>query len=211
VVHCEFERDYYANELKVPVAKIESVPWYFEEAEVASTPRIDGPYLCAVGASMRDYGTLFEAMRQLPELRLAAVVRPENLVGLEVPDNVMVFKDIAKAELWNIQYHSVMHVLPLARSARTGHACLTQAMYFARPNLVADVPCVADYVSPGRTAEMYRPGDPDDLAGAIQRLWYDDSARARLGDAAREHALEHFSQRAMGDFLEDLVQRLSPM
>ena len=208
VVHSDYERCYYSDELKVPLARFESMPWYYEEAEVEPTPIVDGPYIAAVGASMRDMDTLFAAMRRLPELRLVAVVRPENLVGLEVPDNVTVLDNIPKTELWNVQYHSRLHVLPLLASARSGHACLTQAMYFGRPSIVADVPCVADYITKDQTARTYVPGDRDDLARVIESLWFDDQAQAALGDAARSHALEHFSQRSMGDGLQGVIDRL---
>ncbi|MEL7240330.1 MAG: hypothetical protein AAGK78_15840, partial [Planctomycetota bacterium] len=130
VSHCAFECQYYAKQLNIPQHRFAMIPWYFEEAAVQSPPRIDGPYLSAVGASMRDYATLFDAMRQLPDLRLVAVVRPENLQHLRVPSNVTVLEDIPKADLWNVQDHSKLHVLPLSRDSRSGHACLTQAMYF---------------------------------------------------------------------------------
>lgn len=209
VVHSDYERRHYSDQLDVPLSRIDSIPWYYEEAEVDEPPIVDGPYLCAVGASMRDYATLFEAMRRLRELRLIAVVRPVNLEGLDVPPNVTVMQSIPKAQLWNIQYHSRLHVLPLAATARTGHACLTQAMYFGRPSVVADVPCVSDYVSNGVTARMYRPQDAEHLASTINDLWHDETARAALGAAARAHALAHFSQRSMGDYLERIIQRLT--
>lgn len=207
VVHSEHERLTYADELDVPLSRIEVVPWYYEDAEVEEPAKIEKPYICAVGASMRDYATLFRAMQKLPDIRLVVIVRPENLEGLEVPSNVTVLENTPKQDLWNIQYHSRMHVLPLNASARSGHACLTQAMYFGRPNVVADVPCMSDYVQQDVTAKTYRPEDADHLAKLIRDLWDDDDACGALGEAARAHALKHFSQRSMGDYLESIVIR----
>lgn len=209
VVHSDYERELYSDQLDIPLSRIETVPWYFEETSVDQPPIVDGPYLCAVGASMRDYGTLFAAMRKLPDLQLVAVVRAENLVGLEVPPNVTVMQSVPKEQLWNVQYHSRLHVLPLAASARTGHACLTQAMYFGRPNVVADVPCISGYVSDGVTASLYRAQDAEHLASTIADLWHDDGALAALGDTGRAYALEHFSQRSMGDYVETVIDKLS--
>ena len=207
VVHCEYERQVYADELDMPLSRIEVVPWYYEDVEVEEPAKIEQPYMCAVGASMRDYNTLFRAMQQLPDIRLVVIVRSENLEGLEVPSNVTVLQNTPKEDLWNIQYHSRLHVLPLNASARSGHACLTQAMYFRCPNIVADVPCMSDYVQQDVTAKTYRPEDAEHLANVIRGLWDDDEACGALGEAARAHALKHFSQRSMGDYLESLVNR----
>lgn len=205
VSHCTFECEYYAKQLHVARSRFAMIPWYYEEATVKAPPQIAGNYICAVGASMRDYRTLFEAMHRLPQQRLIAVVRPENLDHRDVPANVTILEQIPKQDLWNIQAHSQLHVLPLHRDSRSGHACLTQAMYFGVPSVVAAVPCVDEYIRPGQTAVTYTPGDAGDLAGAIRRALDDDSLRSRIAKAGKAYALDHFSQRAMGDHVARLV------
>jgi hypothetical protein len=50
-------------------------------------------------------------------------------------------------------------------------------------------------------------GFAEHLANVIRGLWDDDEACGALGEAARAHALKHFLQRSMGDYLESVVNR----
>ncbi|TWT77494.1 Glycosyl transferases group 1 [Posidoniimonas polymericola] len=210
VVHSGYEQRKYSEELELALGRIQFVPWYFENADVDASPAVAGDYICAVGASMRDYRTMFAAMEQLPEVRLVAIVRQECLAGLRVPANVTVLENAPKEVLWNVQYHSKIHVLPLPATSRSGHACLTQGMYFGRPNIVADAPCLAEYVDPGQNVLVYDPADADQLADAIRGLLSSPEQMESLGAAARQHALDHFSQHHVGDHLQRIFDRLAP-
>jgi glycosyltransferase involved in cell wall biosynthesis len=51
----------------------------------------------------------------------------------------------------------------------------------------------AEMADHDRTALLFRPGDPPDLARMIQRIYREPELGARLGAAAREHALKTFA------------------
>lgn len=207
--HSSYECAHYAAELAVPRDRFTCVPWYFETVTVARTPVVPGgPYLCAAGGSMRDYRTLFAAMGQLPELRLVAVVRPESLHGLSVPQNVSIMCDIPQTTLWNVLAHSTAHVLSMPANSRSGHSLLTQGMYLGVPTIVSDVPCVQEYVHPGRTTVTVPAGDAGALVRAVRSLQADRDGAQRLATAAQAFARAELSKQRMGDRLEALVSRL---
>jgi len=54
---------------------------------------------------------------------------------------------------------------------------------------------IAEVLEPGRTALLVKPGDPQELAAALQRLASDEQLRAQLGRNAREAALAHHTWR----------------
>jgi glycosyltransferase involved in cell wall biosynthesis len=70
---------------------------------------------------------------------------------------------------------------------------LIEAMASATAIVATDVGGIPDAVSDGRNGLLVPPGEPQALAGAVERLLGDGDLRKRLGGAARETAGEHFS------------------
>lgn len=73
---------------------------------------------------------------------------------------------------------------------------------------------IPEYVADERTGLLFTPGDSQALARCVRRLMGDPALRERLGHAAREHALEHFSPEARLpewlDLYRDWRNRCSP-
>jgi glycosyltransferase involved in cell wall biosynthesis len=76
---------------------------------------------------------------------------------------------------------------------------VNEAMATGLPVVVSDrAGCAPDLIVPGETGEVCRPGDPDDLAGALQRV-RDRGARESMADACRDRiARHHFSAATTG-------------
>ena len=68
-----------------------------------------------------------------------------------------------------------------------------QAAAAGRPLVTRDGPALREVLTPDEHCLACAPGDPDALAGAIDRLLTDPALAARLGRAARAHVLERFS------------------
>jgi glycosyltransferase involved in cell wall biosynthesis len=60
----------------------------------------------------------------------------------------------------------------------------------------------------GVTALGHTPGNVDSLAYAMNRLMADTALRARLGEHARTHAVEHFHQDRFGRELIAIYESL---
>jgi glycosyltransferase involved in cell wall biosynthesis len=67
---------------------------------------------------------------------------------------------------------------------------------------------VAEVIIEGENGLLVEPGDADELARAIERLAVDGELRARLGAAARETAIEHYTWRHNAARVFDAVSSL---
>ena len=83
-----------------------------------------------------------------------------------------------------------------------------EAMSYAKPVIGCGVGGVLEVVKNGVTGSLIPPEDPQQLADAIIRLLKDESLRRTMGERARRHVEEHFTQERMVDRTLDAYQRL---
>ena len=132
---------------------------------------------------------------------------------------------IARADLRGVHWHdeyvtdrafvrrrlaaSDVFVLP---SRHEGFAVAPmEAMACGRPVVAGDVPGVADLLAGGEKVGVVVPReDPRALATALGRLLDDRALAARLGEAARLRAVEHYSPEVVGRVLAAALHRATP-
>jgi len=205
------ERGRYPEYFGIPEDKIDSLRWSVGEPglDPSTTPIEQAPYLCAVGGEGRDYETLVEAMRHLPDHRLAIVTRPANAAGLDLPPNVSVRTNIPLAEVWNLIAHAKLMVLPLRDTeVPCGHTTLITAMQLETPSIVTESVAMTDYISDETTGLTCPPGDPDAMARTIERLWEDDELATRLKRSARAFVTEECSEARTVAYFKDYARSL---
>jgi glycosyltransferase involved in cell wall biosynthesis len=83
-----------------------------------------------------------------------------------------------------------------------------EAMAMGLPVVASRVGGLAEIIEDGRTGFLVQPGDPVELAGAIQRLMESPDVRARMGQAGRQRVLERFSLDITQAELETLLLNL---
>lgn len=88
--------------------------------------------------------------------------------------------------------NAAISVLPAITREGLPRAVL-EAAASARPSIVTDVPGCRHVVRHEVDGLVVPPGDAAALAAAIERLTGDAALRARLGAAARQHVLDHFT------------------
>ncbi|WP_426733197.1 glycosyltransferase family 4 protein [Myxococcus faecalis] len=71
---------------------------------------------------------------------------------------------------------------------------IAEALACGRPSLVSRASGAAEVLTDGVDARLLTPGDAQALASAMRQLLSDAPRRARLGEAARKTAVEHFSR-----------------
>ena len=85
---------------------------------------------------------------------------------------------------------------------------LLEGMMAARPIVASDVTGVRDVIAHRLTGLLVGENDDAAMADAIEELLRDRALAARLGAAARQHALDDFSMRRMAAEYERLVDEM---
>ncbi|WP_428386705.1 glycosyltransferase [Mucisphaera sp.] len=174
VTYSRMEVDLYSREYDLPPERFTFKHWGVQPpASVPeSQPVISGDYVCALGENARDYALLAEAARRLPGIKFVWVVRPYNLNGIDVPENVTVRFNIPRGEAMNILKYSRFMTLALKHSrVPCGHVTLVAAMYFCKTTVCTASVGVDDYLVDGETGVITESGSPQAMAEAIEDLW----------------------------------------
>jgi glycosyltransferase involved in cell wall biosynthesis len=210
IVFSSFERRLYSEYFRIPEARIDVIPWRIRDPRASARPIEETrDVICAVGSQGRDYVTLIEAMRLLPQIPLVLVAGVKNVQGLSLPPNVELRQNIPLAEAECIIRQSRFVVVPL-RDARTacGHVTIVYSLFEERPVIATDSAALAEYVIPGRNGILVPPRDAPALARAIEELWNNSQEAQRLGAGGREHALAHCLESQTVDYFNNLLERL---
>jgi len=174
--------------------------WAYENnPDVSGDPAISsGDYICAIGNSDRDYKTVFEAMKKIPDKKLIVVGRPHNVAGLDTPSNVEIHTMVPLSHCWNFIKYCKVFILPLNKTdSVTGHSVLVQAMREKKPCIVSNAASMKYYAEKDVTVKMVEVGDADALAQEINSLWDNHVLTKQLADQGHEFAEKHFSQEAV--------------
>ena len=151
----------------------------------------DDAYILSAGRTLRDYATLLNAVRQLPELPTLVICGRNDFQGLEVPDNVQVLTEIPRDAYLEKLRRCRLLALPLLNTERaTGQVVMLEAMAMGKPVITTRSPGTVDHIADGENGILIEPGDAAALAREIERLWNDPALRQRLGDAAVQTMLK---------------------
>jgi glycosyltransferase involved in cell wall biosynthesis len=209
VVFSTIERDLYAKTFRLPADRFDIVHWGVRPPEVDTpeTPLEQGSYVSAIGGNARDYPTLIEAARRLPDVRFVLVVRPHNLRGLNLPPNVAVYTNLPHGKTMNVLLHSRFTVLPLVNSeVPCGHVTLVAAMHLGKALVITDSAGVHDYVRDGDNALAVTACSVESLVAATRRLWENRALCARLGENGRRFASLQCTEERIADHFRHWLQ-----
>jgi glycosyltransferase involved in cell wall biosynthesis len=151
---------------------------------------------------------LIEAARRVPEIPFVLVVRPGNLMGLDVPANVKPIVNMPFEQAMNIMLNSACMVLPLSGSTvPCGHVTLVCAMHLGKPVVATDSKGIRDYVFPGYNGVICKPFSPEGLAQAIDKLWRDPGEIERLGENNRRFGAAHCTEANVRSDFGEVLRR----
>ena len=200
-MHSEPERVRYARHFGLPQSRFELIRWGVKPSSVEigeESPLIGGRYICALGKDGRDYQTLVEAMRALPDLRLVLVAQPHNIENVRPPENVQIFCDVPPGEAMNILKHSQFMALPLqSGSTSCGHITIVSAMFSRKAVVATRSEGIRDYFPESYPAPRVEAGDVVGWRQALVSMTNDGCARHRSEDLGFEFALQYCSHEAV--------------
>jgi len=204
-----FEKQLYAEHFGIPMSSIDMIYWSQTEPiiDINEQPTESGRYICALGTQGRDYKTLFAAMKKLPSIKLIAVVSPEYIEGLEIPENVIIRNNIPLSQAFNILKFSEFMVLPLRDSqAPCGHSTIVSSMFFKKTILITRAETVSDYIQESVTGLFFEPNHVDDLKRKIESLWEDQKNTLLMNATAYEFAKAHCTQQSAVNYFREFLK-----
>jgi glycosyltransferase involved in cell wall biosynthesis len=209
VVSSQMEIALYAEYIKIPAEKFDFVRWGVSRPEFNNVqPKISSDYICAVGGNARDYQTFLAVMADLPTIPAIMVVRPHNLIGLQIPGNVTVLTNIPKDEAYSVIAYSRFMVLPLTgNEIPCGHVTLVVSLYLGVPTIVTDSSGIGDYIVDEETGLLCAPHSTESMREAILRLWQDGRLCSRLAGNGKVFAETMCSEQNYVDHFKLFVDK----
>lgn len=207
VVYSRMERDLYHQYFNIPLERIEFCHWKMAMPEHSPDyPLESDDYICAMGGFGRDYETLMEVMKQLPDIKLVVVARPGNFKDLDVPPNVKVLFNIPFESAMNILKFSRFMVLPLQTSrVPCGHITLVSAMHLSKGIVATNSTGVDDYVMQDCTGLTCEAANVTAMRDAILQLWHDPQRCQEFGENGNIFAQKYCSEESAVDYLKNLL------
>lgn len=185
----------------------------------AAEERTEGaaPLVLSVGNDVsRDFETLVRAMAH-GDLAVATgarcTLRTDRPLELG-PWTKVCREPLTFVELRRLYAQADVFVLPLQDTIHAGGInSLLEAMSMARPLVVTRSRGILDYVEPGETALVVKPGDSAGMAAGIRHLLENPVEARRLGENARRWVLDHCRTPAyaarVGALLHEVIERSS--
>ena len=180
-------------------------------------PKYEGrkDFLLAAGRDNgRDYKTVVEAARLLPNQAFEIVCSPRNLEGvIDIPKNVTVHFDLPIAEL-NKKYQEAALLLLITHADNfldgsdcSGQTVLLDAMASGLPVIVSRKKYLSDYVEQGKEVCLVDFYAPQDVAEKVQSL-SDPQKRKQMAGAARRKVEQAFSTTEMAKNLTKIFSEI---
>jgi glycosyltransferase involved in cell wall biosynthesis len=209
VVSSATEIEMYSRHFGIAPGRFDLVLWGVNSPQAAEAEPPEYPYVCAIGGNARDYAVLMAAAKELPDIRFKCVVRPLNLSGITIPDNVSVQTNLPLSSTMAILRDARLMVLPLLNGAvPCGHVTLVSAYYLQTPVIVTDSAGVSDYVRHRETGLLVSPGSADELSASIKELWESPLLRKNISDSANKFVLISCSEQNYVNHFSQCIDRL---
>lgn len=160
------------------------------------------PHIFSIGVCNRDYATLIEAMRRLPDIECHICAtsawdrRGSSLDPGALPPNVHLEPYDHPTEIRAAYSRCRFVVIPMNRSTShwsAGCTSVLQPQAMGKPVIATGLPGLAEYLEEGETGLLVDGGDPEALAQAIADLWNDPERVSAMGARARAWVVKHHS------------------
>lgn len=157
----------------------------------------------------RDYGTLVQAARLLPEFQFEIYTQPGRLDPGDVPPNVSLCTPVHGDEYVRTLREARVVAVPTHELAYpTGQSVLLEAFGVGACVVATKTEALGEYFVDGVHALGAEVEDASSMAQALGRALRDPQLRAELGQAARRWVVEHYAYPGMWVEIRALIHDL---
>ena len=205
-VYSNFERQLYSEYFNIPIEKIDFIHIGLGVPKATQNPMMENDYICAIGGEGRDYKTLIETAKKMENIQFVIVTRPENLRGLEIPNNVKVHYNIPIDDVFNIIKNSKFAIVPLLHSeVPCGHITMVNTMHLGKAQIVTDSEGIKDYIKNGYNGMTYEAGNSEQLKSRIIELLIDKEKLEKLEKNSFKFANEFCTETKNVNYFENIL------
>jgi glycosyltransferase involved in cell wall biosynthesis len=200
-VYAETQRRFGIDSLGIREDKLRLISFHADSDFFRPLPTIatvPGQF-CSAGLEWRDYPSLVETARRLPDctFKIAAASpwskHKNELDGQQLPSNVSA-RRYEYGELRDLYAESVATIVPLYENDfQAGVTTILESMSVGRPVIATRTSGQKDVIIEGDTGFYVAPGDPSALTNAVSRLNGDAQLCAAMGARGREWLLQNAS------------------
>lgn len=185
--------------------RVACVRWGGKSGQPIDSGVVDSEYVFCGGRTNRDFDTVLKAVTELG-CPTVFVTAKEFSFRLGIPEFVSVYRDIPEQAFYELMKSAKIVIVALKRSdISSGQVVLCNAMTQAKAVIVSNTAGLGDYVTEGKDALFYTPGDVEDLKDKLVILLTDTSKRQTLGQAARITYEQKFNSRVFAQGLHDRI------
>lgn len=207
VLNATGESEYYSTILDLPQDRFHFIAWPSNISEPELISESSG-YFLAVGRSLRDWDTFFEAVAKTP-CRYIVIASSGDAATFPSLKNVIVKTEVERQEYLNILRGAKGVILPLKPTIRsTGQASFLEAMAYGKPVIASDVVGVNDYLCHEKNALLCQPQDEGALRDAIMRIEDDPFLRDRIAEAGYHSINDKFNKAKYGENMMRIITDL---
>lgn len=155
----------------------------------------EGDFILSVGLDPgRDFATLVEAVRELPDITLKIATKPERVAHVTLPSNVSA-RLYSHDELRDLYASARFVVIGLNMKTDNndsmGTYAVIEAMASGKAVIATKTKALASYIADGVTGVFVPMHDVPAMRHALYDLWNDKEKRTAIGKRARVFATEH--------------------
>lgn len=163
------------------------------------------PYIFAAGMSLRDYGTLIEAVRDI-SAKVVIVCQKQNLRGLDLPPHVEPHINLWGDKVKELRRNARLVVVPLLEEqVSSGQYDILYAMSEGKAVIATKTVASVEHITDGYDGCLVPCRNAQVLKVKIQNLLDRPEEAARLGNNARKTFLEKFTSDVYQTKMTDLM------
>jgi len=202
LVATEFYRNIFI-EAGLPSRKIYVKPHFIQNNPLLRVNNNKGEYVLIIGRLDPEKGvrTLLEAWKKL---KIPLIIRGDgrlekeirNYIEKENIDSINIVQRLSSEELDHLISNARFLIWPAEGYYETFGMVAVESFAHGIPVVASNIGVMAEIVIDNETGLLFKPGDPDDLASKVERLWSHPEESTRMGlNARKEYESKYTSER----------------